>query len=145
MQNISSLVWHVSPKMTKLEYFPVVRILLSLPRAQVQSLFEELRSCEPWGVIKKKKKKRQKWQIKISRWAKTAAQSHGSFTVDLKKMSLFQFLQGWSFQSVVHWFLVLSEMAQEVCEVKTFFLSNNKILFALFTMLILVQMVQNTK
>ena len=56
-----------------------------------------------------------------------------------KKMSLFQFLQGWSFQSVVHRFPLISEMAQEVCEVKTIFLSNDKILFALFTMSILVE------
>ena len=32
---------------------PVVRTRLSLPRAWVQSLVRELRSCKPWGVAKK--------------------------------------------------------------------------------------------
>ena len=35
---------------------PVVGILLSLPRAQVQSLVGELRSHKLCGVVKKKKK-----------------------------------------------------------------------------------------
>ena len=34
---------------------PVVRTLLSLPRAWVRSLLGELRSCKPCGTAKKKK------------------------------------------------------------------------------------------
>ena len=45
---------------------------------------------------------------------------------------------------MVHRFPVISEMAQEVCEVKTFSLSSDRILFALFTVSILVQMVSKT-
>ena len=46
---------------------PVVRTLLSLPRAQVHSLVGKLRFHKPCGMakkLKKKKKKKKNWNIK---------------------------------------------------------------------------------